>query len=238
LSAESSASAGVVLGGGGRDDREHGAAGQRVGVVQREQVTGVDHGEQQRTVLEADRQDAVLTADAAGQQGDRRPVHRDLVEVDERHPGLLGQQRDQLRLGERPTLDEHPAERRAGGGLLVQGGEQSRLVHQATVEEDLSELHHGHAFPGDHGFGVRRRGVWARARRISGSGQAVRSRSMASCTSESNACLVAVRDRASVYSTGTCAGIVRASRTSSSRCLATPSKQFTPTTNGIPRDSK
>jgi hypothetical protein len=41
-----------------------------------------------------------------------------------------------------------------------------------------------------------------------------------------------------VYTIGTASGTASASRTSSSWCRATPSKQFTATTNGICRASK
>src|SRR5690606_5917407 len=75
-------------------------------------------------------------------ESDRGTVDRVLVEVDELHPDLAREGRDELRLREHALLDEDAAEGLAARRGLVERGEQLGLADETFVEQDLPELTH------------------------------------------------------------------------------------------------
>ena len=86
--------------------------------------------------------------------GERCAVDRNVAEVDEAHPDLRGERRDELGLGEDPLVDEHAAEAAPEAALLQDRGVELVLRDQTTLDEDVAQLLHGDPLSGFGGDGA------------------------------------------------------------------------------------
>ena len=96
--------------GGGRDDRQHVTARDRSDIVERIDVRGVRHRDQETAVAFADRQGPIPAGEGVGQQRRRDGVDLEVGEVDELEPDLFGERSDEVGLLDHPEVDQDAAE--------------------------------------------------------------------------------------------------------------------------------
>ena len=126
--------------GGGRDHRLDVAVRDRADVVQRVDVRGVRHRDQELAVAFPDRDRAVPARERVRQQHRGRRIDVIVGQVDEFQPDLLGQGADQVRLLDQPEVDQDTAEGLRGLAMLLERLLQLRSSDETLFDQDLSEL--------------------------------------------------------------------------------------------------
>ncbi len=135
---------------GGR--RHHGldlAARDRADVIERVDVGGVRHRDEELPVAFADREGSVPASERLRQEGGGGGVDLGVVEIDELQSDLLGERPDEIGLLDHAEVDQDPAERLRGLLVLRQGRVELFGRDQSELDQDLPELlrlplHGGH----------------------------------------------------------------------------------------------
>ena len=124
----------------GGDHRLDLVAGHELDVVHGEDVRRVDHRHGDGGAGLRDRQDRVLARDVGRDDLEHRLVHFHAIEVDGRDLEVLGEEVDELALGEEAQLDQGGADAPALLALVGQGLLELLGGDLAGVEEHLAEL--------------------------------------------------------------------------------------------------
>ncbi len=109
--------------------------------IQGAQVGGVRHGHRHLVFVLVDRQGAIATGLHLGQEGDRLAVYGEVVEVEEGHPELTGQELQQLHLADEAQIDEGGTQLATGLTLLLQGELQLIVRDDLLLHQQIAQAH-------------------------------------------------------------------------------------------------
>jgi hypothetical protein len=154
LRAGSPVEGGVELGGVDEGDDDL-APEQRAQVVEGEHVRRVGHGHHDPLVLVGDGEGPVPAGHGQRDRLGHRPVHREVLEVDEADPGLAGQGAQQVHGADQALVQEDLPEPLAHLLLEGQSRFEVRVGDLGRLEQDVAE-----SFTGRHEWSRRRR--WRR----------------------------------------------------------------------------
>ncbi|MNH06558.1 hypothetical protein D3C79_659280 [compost metagenome] len=109
--------------------------------IQGAQVGGIRHGHGHLVVAEVDRQRTVTAGLHLGQQGHGRGVYGEVVEIEEGHVQLAGEELQQLHLADEAEIDEGGPQLAPGLTLLLQGELQLIIRDDLLLYQQVAEAH-------------------------------------------------------------------------------------------------
>ena len=124
----------------GGDHRLHVAAGDRPDVVERVDVRGIGHRDQQLPVAIADGQRPVPPREGFGEQRGGGRIDLRVGQVDELEADLFGERADEVGLPDHAEVDQHPAESFGCLLMLLEGSVELLRRDEAEFDQDLPEL--------------------------------------------------------------------------------------------------
>ncbi|MNG93232.1 hypothetical protein D3C79_521890 [compost metagenome] len=109
--------------------------------IQGAQVGGIRHGHRHLVVAEVDRQRTIATGLHLRQQRHGRGVYGEVVEIEEGHVQLTGEELQQLHLADEAEIDQGGPQLAAGLTLLLQGELQLIIGDDLLLHQQIAEPH-------------------------------------------------------------------------------------------------